>query len=416
MILRARGVLPVSQPFIDDGAVVIAGGRLQAVGSWSSLRSFQTEKVTDLGGVLLLPGLVNAHCHLDYTDMAGQVARPKTFPDWIKELVALKATWGYSEYAASWLHGARMLIEDGVTTVADIETVPELLPDAWSATPLRVISFLEMLNVRSWHSASQIVHDAEERLLSLPGREGRVGLSPHAPYTTSPELLELAAATARRRGWPLTSHVAESREEFDMFTRGRGVLFDWLAPQRKSSVSALSSPVRFVARHKLLGPDFLAAHVNYLAAGDARLLADQGASVAHCPRSHAFFGHAPFPLLELSAAGVNLCLGTDSLASMEGRRREPPRLSLRAEMRTLAACMPELSAETIVRMATVNSARALGLDQRIGALNVGAAADLIAVPFQGGGAEAWETIITHTGPVAASMIEGRWALPPQAAA
>src|SRR5438874_2028288 len=123
MILRARVVLPMSQPPIDDGAAVISGDRIRAVGRWSDLAATPAENIFDLGERVLLPGLVNAHCHLDYTDLAGQIAPPKSFADWIKALVALKAGWDYSDFAQSWLRGAKMLLRSGVTTVADIEAV-----------------------------------------------------------------------------------------------------------------------------------------------------------------------------------------------------------------------------------------------------------------------------------------------------
>ena len=108
MILRARTILPVSQPPIENGAVVISGNRIRAVGSWPGLQSSADKKVLDLGEVILLPGLVNAHCHLDYTDMAGELPPPKTFTDWIPLITAAKTAWSYSEYAHSWLHGAHM--------------------------------------------------------------------------------------------------------------------------------------------------------------------------------------------------------------------------------------------------------------------------------------------------------------------
>jgi aminodeoxyfutalosine deaminase len=416
MILRARGVLPVSHPFIDDGALVIKGGRITAVGRCPAIRRSFPGEVLDLGATLLLPGLVNAHCHLDYTDMAGQLGQPRAFPDWIKGLVSLKSGWGYSEYAMSWVRGANMLLRSGVTTVADIEAVPELLPEVWGTTPLRVISFLELLNVRSWHSARQLVAEAEARLQSLAGHAGRVGLSPHAPYTTSPDLLQQAAAAARRHGWLLASHVAESKEEFEMFTSRRGALFDWLSSQRDTSSCGLGSPLRFLARLGLLGPDFLAVHFNYLAEGDVRLLADSGASVVHCPRSHRFFRHQRFPLNDLTAAAVNVCLGTDSLASIGSERREPPTLDLFAEMRALAGNEPELSAEAIVRMATVNGARALGKERQAGELIPGAQADLAVIPFRGRSPDPWETVLSHTCPVRGLMIGGRWAITPEALA
>ncbi len=413
MILRARIVLPMTAPTIEDGAVALDGGQVRAVGRWRDLRRTHSGEAMDLGDRLLMPGLVNAHCHLDYSDMAGMLSPPRSFPDWIKGLVALKAGWGYSEYAQSWINGARMLEQAGVTTVADIEAVPELLPETWTTTPLRVVSFLELLNVRSWHSARALAREAESRLSALPGHEGRVGLSPHAPYTTSPELLQQAAEVARRRRWPLSSHVSESREEFDMFTRRQGQLHDWLALQRDVTMCGAASPVRFLARLGILGPNFLAAHVNYLAEGDAALLAEQGVSVVHCPESHRFFGHQRFPLQELAAAGVNLCLGTDSLASTSLARRQPARLCLFSEMRVLAGNEPELSAEAIMRMATVNGARALGKAGLVGELTPGAAADLIALPFRATTAEAFEAVLHHSGPVDASLIQGTWVTRPQ---
>ena len=103
----------------------------------------------DLEEAVLLPGLVNAHCHLDYTDMAGFLPPPKQFTDWIKAIVALKSSWTLEEFATSWQHGAAMLLRTGTTTVADVEAVPELLPTAWGGTPLRVISFRELINLKS---------------------------------------------------------------------------------------------------------------------------------------------------------------------------------------------------------------------------------------------------------------------------
>src|SRR6185295_3898870 len=149
MLLRARVVLPVSRPPLDDGAVFISGSRIQSVGPWRELKPIAAETVVDLGDSILLPGLVNAHCHLDYTDLAGEVAPVKSFTDWIKMITAAKAGKIYADFAQSWLRGADMLLRTGTTTVADIEAVPELLPENWQATPLRVFSFLEMTGVKS---------------------------------------------------------------------------------------------------------------------------------------------------------------------------------------------------------------------------------------------------------------------------
>ena len=413
MILRARIVVPVSRPPIEDGAVCLAGDRIAWVGRRAELPAsrFHGEE-TDLGDVILLPGLINAHCHLDYTGMAGQIPPPKSFTDWIKSLVALKSSWSVEEFAGSWRCGAEMLLRTGTTTVADIESVPELIPSAWQSTPLRVISFRELLNVKSRQPAAEIVERAVNDWLGLPEAQGRVGLSPHAPYSTSAELLELAARAAHRRNWRLTIHVAESEQEFEMFMYRQGAMFDWLKSQRDMSDCGLGSPVQHLERCGCLDENLLAAHVNYLWRHDAGVLGRNRVSVAHCPRSHDYFRHLRFPREELEGAGVNLCLGTDSLATARKEREQPLELNLFAEMQLLAAKSPEPAPEKILRMATVNGAQALGRKGELGELSPNALADVVAIPFAGPEREVFEAIVHHPVGVAASMIGGAWAVPP----
>src|SRR5437660_2990676 len=177
MILRARVVVPVSQPPIPDGAVLISGNRIAGVRRWRDVPPDHRDAAFDLGSVALLPGLINAHCHLDYTDMAGQLAPPKLFTDWIKLIMATKAGWGYSDYAASWLNGAKMLVRTGTTSVADIEAVPELLPEAWETTPLRVFSFLEMIGISGRRQPRAILQEAADRIAALNIGRCHAGLS-----------------------------------------------------------------------------------------------------------------------------------------------------------------------------------------------------------------------------------------------
>ncbi|MCX8092165.1 MAG: amidohydrolase family protein [Verrucomicrobiae bacterium] len=413
-ILRARTLAPLGRPPLDDAALVISGERITALGRWRNIRRVHTGPVTDLGEVLLLPGLINAHCHLDYTHMAGLFPPPKNFCDWIKSITFEKSLWSAEEFAASWRDGAGMLLRNGTTTVADVETVPALLPDLWHATPLRVFSFLEMTGVRSRRDPGAILRETAAKILSLPcDPRCRAGLSPHAPYSTTPALLRESARLARRHRWRLVTHIAESAPEFEMFRHARGDMFDWLRRNERDMADCDGvSPVQHAERCRLLGPNLLAIHVNYLAPGDAALLARRRVHVVHCPRSHDYFGHAPFPFRTLARAGVNVCLGTDSLATV----RKPPRaqveLNLFAEMRAFAAAHPHTAPETLLRMVTVNPARALGLAGRLGQFKPGAWADAIALPFEGPLRDALEAAVHHTGPVGASLIAGRWALPP----
>lgn len=415
-ILRARRVVPVSAPPIDDGAVEVRAGRILRVGRWADLAvGSRRDSVDDLGEAVLLPGLVNAHAHLDYTGLAGQIAPTRSFPDWIKSILAAKSAWSDADFAESWRAGARQMLATGTTAVANIESMPGLVSGLRAATPLRVHSFVEITGVRSRRDPGVMLGEAlgfVDAWRAGGAGEGRLapggaGLSPHAPYSTLPALLAMLPAAARGRGCAMTMHVAESREEFDMFMYRRGAMHDWLRGQRPDDDCGHGSPVQLVARHGLLGPGFIAVHVNYLWDGDARLLGTAGAHVAHCPRSHSYFRHQRFPAAELAGAGVNLCLGTDSLASTRpGPDGQPPVLSVLDEMASYLAHDSTVSPAEVLAMATVNGARALGLGCGVGTLAPGVPADLCAVPDVASIQDAHEVVAGHRGEVLATWIGG----------
>ncbi|HEY4417072.1 MAG TPA: amidohydrolase family protein [Verrucomicrobiae bacterium] len=413
MILRARLILPITAPPIEDGAVLITGNKIRAIAPFRDFRRLYNEKIHNLGDAILLPGLVNAHCHLDYTDMAGMLPPPKTFTDWIGSITAAKTGWSYSDYARSWLHGAHQLLKTGTTTVADIEAMPDLLPEVWDATPLRIFSFFEMTGILARRQPKEILSEAVAKIDSLKHPRHRAMLSPHAPYSTLPELLKLTAAAARKRNWRISTHIAESEQEFEMFQNARGRMHDWLARNgRNCTDCGRGSPVAHLARNKLLGENVIAVHVNYLGRGDATLLAKNKTHVVHCPQSHEYFKHKKFERERLAKAGVNLCLGTDSLATTRKTGKQKPDLNMFAEMRSLAAHDPSVASDEILRMATVNGARALGLAGKIGELSKNAFADVIAIPFAGKTSSATDAVLAHSGRVTASLIGGQWAIPP----
>ena len=418
MILRAKIILPITAPPIEDGAVLVVGNKIRAVLPWREIARHAALRtrhpLTDLGEVILLPGLINAHCHLDYTGMAGEISPPKNnFTDWIAAITAYKASWDYSDYAQSWLRGAHQLLKTGTTTVADIEAVPELLTEVWDATPLRVLSFLEMTGIKSRRPPRNILREAARTISTLKHPRHSAHLSPHAPYSTVPELLKLSAAAARKKNWRVSTHIAESAAEFEMFQNATGAMHDWLARNgRDNADCGHGSPVAHYAKNKSLGENVLAVHVNYLARGDASLLGKSGTHIVHCPRSHDYFRHAKFERERLANAGVNLCLGTDSLATTRKDGKQKPQLDMFAEMRTLADKDMAIAPEEILQMATVNGARALGLARKVGELSKNAFADLIALPCPRKISKAYEAVLEHSGNVAASMIEGRWAIPP----
>jgi cytosine/adenosine deaminase-related metal-dependent hydrolase len=303
------------------------------------------------------------------------------------------------------------LLQTGTTSLADIEAVPELLAESLPATPLKVFSFLEMTGVKSGRSGTDIVSESLNVIEGLPSPyRTRAGLSPHSPYATHPDLLKATATAARGQRLLITSHVAESKPEWEMFMNRSGALFDWLRTQRRMEDCGDVTPVEHFDRQGLLNEGFLAAHANYLNDSDMDRLASRQVSVVHCPRSHQYFGHTPFPFRELRDRGVNLCLGTDSLASVrsEGRGLE---LSMFEEMRLFSTTRAEVDPEEVIRMATSNGAKALGHALDLGIIASGASADLVAIPFDGKPADAAAAVVNHRGRVRFSMIEGRCVYP-----
>jgi len=401
MILRARLVVPMSQPPIDDGAVVVEGDSITAVGPTAEIRTEHAGEIRDLGEVALAPGLINAHCHLDYTDMVDQVEWRGSFIEWILQLVALKQLQSDKQYLAAIRSGLDQLLNSGTTTVMNIESFPELI-DQVGSTPLRVVWCLELIDYGRTDTPQKIMDGMEEFMATQRGMN--LGLSPHAPYTVSAELYRLAARGAKERGILLTTHLAESQEEDDMIRRGSGHMYDYfLRAGRDMSDCRHVGPVRLLADYGVLGSNCLAAHANHLTPLAMKRLAETGTHVVHCPKTHQFFKRTT-PLVELLRdSGINVCLGTDSMASNDT-------LNMFAEMQQLARIFPLMSAEEILTMATLNAARALNRADTLGQITPGAKADLISVPLDGGIADAYEAVVFAEKPVVFSMIGGKVAI------
>jgi cytosine/adenosine deaminase-related metal-dependent hydrolase len=370
MLYLAETVLPMSSPPVPRGAVRVEGSVIGAIGPAAELPPLPGEEVVDLGPATLLPGLINAHCHLDYTRFRGALASRRGFTEWIKDINALRRSFTSNDYLQAIAEGFQMLAEGGVTTVANIESYPELLPQL-PVPPLRTWWFLELIDVRTRFDADETLLGALSFFESHPKWLGGFGLSPHAPYTASVDLYRLARACGDSHGMLSTTHIAESVEEHEMFSHARGPLYEFLATLgRDNSDCGQGSALSHLVEHGVIGSNCLIVHLNYLQDYDYDLLVNSGASVVHCPKCHTYFAHAPFPLVALRERGVNICLGTDSLASNNA-------LDMRSEMRE-ARELHNLSAQEVLEMTTLNGARALGQAGRLGEIAPGALADLVA--------------------------------------
>lgn len=401
MILRARTVITNTGAPIENGAVAIVGNRIAAVGGFDEIRAAYDGETTDLGEQVLMPGLVNAHCHLDYTMMRRAINPQRTFTEWIIRINALKRSLDNNDYRDAIAKGFAELKQWGTTTVANIESFPELLPDM-PPPPIRTWWFFEMIDVRHRLAGEETIAGTLGFFDQRPDWLGGFGLSPHAPYTASGKLYELTADTVEKLGMPVTTHVAESREEWEMFRDKRGELHEfmqklgrWMFDNQKQR-----TPLAHVAAHARLGPRWLLVHMNELDDSDFTLLAamPQKPSIVHCPGSHRYFRHTPFPLRKLRNIGVNVCLGTDSLASTLT-------LSMFDEMRILARQEPQLDPSEILKMATLNGAMALGIEA--GKIAPGTLADLIALPHADNAREVHAAVIENREPVAWMMLDGK---------
>jgi len=323
-----------------------------------------------------MPGLINAHCHLELGMARGRFPRGEPFPMWVSRLRKSLEGAGPDQYREAARLGVLECLKHGTTTIVDVGNTGESMSEL-AALPIRSFPYLELIGLDP-DVAGPRFESALERLADLPPASGRFhpGLTCHAPYSCSPDLMRRVAEAGHLRGGPYTLHVAESAEENEMFREGRGALWEFCRRIHPAlRLDGRSGPIGFLRDNGLIPKGALFAHCNYADERDIRILAETETSVVHCPRSRAFFNHADFPLRDMLAAGVNLCLGTDSLASNEG-------LSLFDEMAELRRAFPEVPCRDILAMATVNAARALGRAGDLGRLGPGARADFIAISLR----------------------------------
>ena len=374
---HASWVLPVASPPVRDGTVVEQGGRIVYVGPRAGAPPADDE--VDLGDAMLMPGLVNAHCHLELTAMRGFLDG-LAFRDWIVRLVSAKRAVLTAEMV---LDAARLGVDEGlthgVTTFADTGDTGAGF-DAMLERGARGICYREVFGPDPAQCDDTIaaLDGRVAEMLSRATELVAVGVSPHAPYTVSDALFRATSSLARARGLPLAVHIAESDAESALVTRGDGAFAGALRARGIDVAPRARTPVALLDSLGVLDERTLLIHCVRVDEEDIGAIARHRAAVAHCPASNAKLGHGIAPLTSLLAAGIRVGIGTDSVASND-------RMDLLDEARlaTLFATAREgrhdaLSAPRALELATLGGARALGLDAEIGTLEVGKAADLSA--------------------------------------
>ena len=414
MIVRARTVVTMDGPPIENGAVAVSGNRIVDVGRFDDIKTRNAGNAIDLGEQVLLPGLINVHCHLDYTCLRGKIPPQKSFTEWIRAINAEKATLAPKDYIASINEGFAEANRFGTTTIANLTVFPELIPQI--QPPVRTCWFAELIDIRAPERAVELVDSAIESLGRTRPQGAPLGLAPHALFTASKDLFRQCEEIAQQEHILLTTHLAESREEMEMFRVASGPLHEFIKSiGRPMDDCGSKTPLELFLDSIVSGRSpnrpraievnrpylsWIVAHLNELTESDFELLETSNSKfhVVHCPRSHNYFGHSPFAFDRLRSFGFNICLGTDSLASNES-------LSLFAEMRASQNEFSSVSAEEIFQMVTVNPARALRYENALGQIRPGFGADLIAVPCSTS-TDIFEQIFAFDGPVPWAMVNG----------
>jgi cytosine/adenosine deaminase-related metal-dependent hydrolase len=365
-VISADWVLPVEGPPLERGAVAIEDGLIVGVGTIDELGAGEHHE-----GAVIVPGFVNAHSHLEYAVYAG-FGDGLEFAPWLELHMARKRRLEPDDMVASARLGAAQCLASGITTTGDA-SFSGAGGIAMDELGLRGIVYLEAFG-------DELRVDVDSRAAS---DRVRTGLSPHAPYSATPSLYRACVET----GLPIATHLAESPAEEEWLVHGSGPManFSNFFPPPLGETG-----IRALARAGALGPQIVAAHCVTVDAEEIALLAEHDVAVAHCPRSNALLGCGVASLAELRAAGLRVGLGTDSPASA-------PSFDMFAELRAAiyAARARErrpdaLSATEALELATLGSARALGLDDEVGSLVPGKHADLAVVSLDASPYYPWE--------------------------
>ena len=350
---------------------------------------------TDLGRRVLMPGLVNAHTHLELSYLHGQIPRATRFTDWVRPLLAARRNPPDPETVET--HAAEAIgdaVESGTVLFGEVSNgLGALSALRWSRTAAHV--FYELLGFHTPEPDARVAGArsriaAEQQATADDGLDIRFSVAPHAPYSVSPALFDAIRRDASAHGSPTTVHLAEGEEEVQFLADGTGPwrdLLEMLGVWTDTWRPPAASPVAFLQQRGFLDASTLIVHGVQCTAADIARIRDIGATLVACPRSNAYVGAGEPPLAHFYAAGVPVAFGTDSLASVED-------LNLFSELAEARRLAPAVPARRLLESATLVGARALGFERDYGSLEPGKRAALISVHVPSGVTDVEEYLLS----------------------
>lgn len=394
---HASWVLPIAEPPIRDGWIVAGRGRIVAYGAYGAVTrrapSHAETSEVDLGQVVVLPGLVNAHTHLELSYLRDEVPPASEFVTWVRSVMAARRQWP-SPTAPQILGAMDEAIAEsaasGTAVVGDISNTLVSFP-ALVRSPLAAVVFFEVLGFNVPDANGLIEHACSE--IDALGSTDRVraSLAAHAPYSVAPLVFRaIRKAIDRDPFAPCSVHLSESAEEVEFIRTGGGPwrrLLEDVGVWNAEWIPPGVSPVQFLDDSGFLDARVLAVHGAQMTPADLSRLASRGATLVTCPRSNGHTGAGRPPIEDFYASGVHVAVGTDSLASA-------PDLSVFAELAALRALAPSVPASRLLASATIEGARALGFDADYGTIEPGKSARLVAVDVPAGTGDVEEYLVS----------------------
>ena len=402
--INAKYILPVTSPPIQNGSLLIKNGKIQFIGKENDCPN-GPHQVFHYPEHLLMPGLINAHTHLSLSRLKNKIKSGIPFNNWIKEIISYSDSLTEIDEKDASKEGIKDLIATGTTTVGDISGSGFSI-EAMQTMGVRGVVFLEIIGFKKSMKEDQM-NRVHHLLWDCKG-DGLVkcGLSPHATYSVSPQLIKLSFRLAKVKKLPLVMHIAETKEELEFVEKGEGdlrKLLESLEVWEPEWEPQKISPIKYLENSGDLN-GITGVHLNHISDEDLKIIKKNNMSVISCPKSNKWFQRdSNHNLMKFLENKINVAIGTDSLASNET-------LNMFDELSLMRKQFPEITNETLLEMVTINGARALGLEKEVGSLETGKKADIIGLNINKDD-DIYNSIFSSQGEITFSMVNGEKIFP-----